>query len=138
MFELHPKLAADCIVLGEFELSLLLLSKDSRYPWCILVPRRPALTEIHDLDRTGRIQLMDESCLLAETMTALFNPDKMNVAVLGNLVPQLHMHHVARYTTDAAWPGPIWGVGERQDYSGDDLAKTVAGLRLALSAALKW
>src|SRR5690606_21007114 len=109
MFALHPQLEKDTVLLGRFPLSLVLLHRDANYPWCILVPRREAVREIHHLGDEDRMQLIRESCHLAEVMVDLFVPDKMNVAVLGNQVPQLHMHHVARFTSDGAWPGPIWG-----------------------------
>jgi len=117
MFSLHPQLAKDTLSLGNFRLSRLLLSRDAQYPWCILVPEREAVTEIHHLGIEDRQQLMVESCLLAEAMVDLFTPDKMNVAVIGNKVAQLHMHHVARYKNDPAWPGPIWGVYAATAYS---------------------
>ena len=116
MFSLHPQLQQDCFSLGRFTLSQLLLSRDSNYPWCILVPEREAVAEIHHLDKDDRQQLLVESCLLAEAMVDLFAPDKMNIAVLGNIVPQLHMHHVARYKVDLAWPGPVWGAHSAKAY----------------------
>ncbi|MEX1031888.1 MAG: HIT family protein [Cellvibrionaceae bacterium] len=133
MFKLHPQLAKDTELLGEFPLSLVLLSRDANYPWCMLVPRREALREIHHLGDDDRIQLMVESCHLAEVMVDLFVPDKMNVAVLGNQVPQLHMHHVARVTTDPAWPGPVWGRVPAKPYDPDKLQSTVTRLQSALA-----
>ena len=121
MFTLHPQLQADCVILGSFRLSRLLLHRDANYPWCILVPEREAVSEIHHLGIEDRQQLMLESCLLAEVMVDLFTPDKMNVAVLGNKVAQLHMHHVARHQSDPAWPGPVWGAVPAKDYAGDAL-----------------
>lgn len=121
MFSLHPQLQRDCLLLGQFRLSRLLLSRDANYPWCILVPEREAVTEIHHLGINDRQQLMHESCLLAEAMVDLFTPDKMNVAVIGNRVAQLHMHHVARYQHDPAWPGPVWGACPAKAYSDTDL-----------------
>ena len=109
MFELHPRLAEDAVVIGRFSLSLLLLSKDANYPWCILVPQRGDIYEIYHLDEKDQLQLIRESCRLAEVMTSLFDADKMNVAALGNVVRQLHVHHIARFTDDVAWPQPIWG-----------------------------
>lgn len=109
MFALDPRLQQDTIILGHFPLSLLLLMNDSTYPWLILVPQRPEIREIHELAPRDRRQLLDESCHLAETMAALFGPDKLNIAALGNVVPQLHLHHVARFRHDPAWPAPVWG-----------------------------
>ncbi len=132
-FQLHPRLAADCVLVGELPLCKLLLMNESRYPWCILVPRRASVTEIYRLDASDRRQLLDESCLLAETMQRLFQPDKLNIAAIGNLVPQLHLHHVARYQTDAAWPAPVWGKFTPETYSKEALQQRLTELRLALS-----
>ena len=90
MFSLHPPLLADSVIVGKFPLSLLLLSKDANYPWCILVPEREDIREIHHLDDEDQLQLVKESCRLSEVMTSLFDAHKMNVAALGNMVPQLH------------------------------------------------
>jgi diadenosine tetraphosphate (Ap4A) HIT family hydrolase len=109
MFELHPQLAKDCVVLGDFELSTVLLSKDSNYPWLILVPRRNGIKEIFELQPVDQVQLLSESSALSAALYAYFNADKMNVAALGNMVPQLHIHHIVRYQTDPAWPSPVWG-----------------------------
>jgi len=96
-------------VLGRFPLSLLLLMNDSRYPWFVLVPQRSDIREIFQLPEIDRQHLLKESCTLAEALTATYAPDKLNVAAIGNLVPQLHLHHVVRYRTDAVWPAPVWG-----------------------------
>jgi len=108
-FELHPRLAADCFVVGRFELCLLLLMNDARYPWFILVPQRVGISEIHQLSGALRQQLMSESAALSEALAVGFDADKINIAALGNVVSQLHVHHIARYTTDPAWPAPVWG-----------------------------
>ncbi len=117
MFQLHERLIADTLSVGEFPLCLLLLSNDANYPWTILVPRRADIKEIYQLNDSDRQQLLHESCVLAEAMQALFNPDKLNIATIGNRVPQLHMHHVARTIDDAAWPGPVWGAVPAISYS---------------------
>lgn len=109
MFELHPQLAKDCLPVGRFPLCHLLLMRDANYPWCILVPARIDITEIYQLSGEDQEQLMRESSLLASSMTALFSADKMNIAALGNIVPQLHIHHIARRRDDPAWPAPVWG-----------------------------
>ena len=109
MFELHPQLAADCLHVGDFDLCRLLLVGDSRYPWFILVPRRPGISEIYELCGNDQQALIAESSRLAERLAEAFKPDKLNIAAIGNVVPQLHLHHVARFVGDAAWPGPIWG-----------------------------
>jgi diadenosine tetraphosphate (Ap4A) HIT family hydrolase len=121
-FSLDPRLAADTIRLGRFPLSLLLLMNDATYPWCILVPARAGIMEIHMLGAQDRNRLLAESCHLAERMAARFSAHKMNVAALGNVVPQLHLHHVARYRNDPAWPHPVWGRAPRVPYDTAGLA----------------
>lgn len=108
-FQLHPQLAADTQCLGEFPLSLVLLANDCQYPWLILVPKRAGIREIHHLSEADQQTLMRESCAVGRLMESALAAEKINVAALGNMVPQLHLHHVARFTTDAAWPAPIWG-----------------------------
>ena len=133
MFQLHPTLSEKSALIGRFPLSLVLLGLDANYPWCLLVPQRENMMEIHHLGNEDRLQLMRESCHLAEVMVDLYGPDKMNVAVLGNNVSQLHMHHVARYKTDPAWPGPIWGAGSAKAYTAEDLAEQISRLQSALA-----
>ena len=128
MFQLHPQLKADTVLVGRFPLSLLLLSKDANYPWCILVPQRAEVQEIYQLDNSDRQQLLQESCVLAETLAKLFAADKINVATIGNMVPQLHMHHVARFKSDVAWPRPIWGAVDASAYQEGMLARRVEEL----------
>jgi diadenosine tetraphosphate (Ap4A) HIT family hydrolase len=132
MFELHPRLAEDSIVIGRFDLSLLLLSKDANYPWCILVPQVEEVFEIHHLSEEEQMQLMRESCRLSEVMTSLFDAHKMNVAALGNVVRQLHVHHIVRFEEDAAWPQPIWGKLPAKAYKADELAARIKRLQNAL------
>jgi diadenosine tetraphosphate (Ap4A) HIT family hydrolase len=109
MHNIHPQLASDCILLGHFPLCRMLLMDDCQYPWFILVPDRFEIREIYQLNAGDRRQLMDESCRLSEFLDEAYAGDKLNVAALGNQVPQLHLHHIVRYTADAAWPAPIWG-----------------------------
>lgn len=132
MFELHTQLAQDTLPVGRFPLSLLLLSRDANYPWCILVPQREDVFEIHHLSDADQLQLIRESCRLAETMTSIFDAHKMNVAALGNQVRQLHLHHVARFKEDPAWPQPIWGVVEPKNYAAEALEERLEQLRGAL------
>lgn len=108
-FTLHQQLAADTMSVCELPLSKVLLINDSQYPWVVLVPRVPGITEAHHLPATDRQQLIIESDALCQSMEELFTPDKLNVAAIGNMVPQLHVHHVARYRNDPAWPAPVWG-----------------------------
>ncbi len=125
MFELHSRLATDTLMVGEFELCQLLIHRDANYPWFILVPKRSSVTEVYHLSEEDRMQLMKESCMLAEALVDVFSPDKINIATLGNMVPQLHIHHVARYTTDAAWPNPIWGALPTKEYEKDVLEQRI-------------
>ena len=133
MFQLDPRLEADTQLLGAFPLSLLLLSKDANYPWCILVPQREGMREIYQLNEADRQQLLDESCLVAETLADLFGADKINVATIGNMVPQPHMHHVVRFKTDAAWPGPVWGAVAAATYPQQLLTETAERIVTALT-----
>ena len=109
MIELHPQLKKDCIVLGEFTLCSLLLLNDANYPWFILLPNRAGITEMHHLSEIDQQQLMTESMFFSQCLEQVFQADKLNIAALGNVVPQLHIHHIARFTTDACWPAPVWG-----------------------------
>lgn len=137
MFRLHPRLEQDCEQLGRFTLCRLLLMRDMNYPWCILVPEREGVTEIFQLSDDDQRQLMRESSLLAETMARLFNADKMNIAALGNVVPQLHVHHIARRRDDPAWPDPIWGKLPARPYAADQLLQRTAVLHESLCDVLR-
>lgn len=136
MFTLHPRLAEDTIIVAEWPLSLVLLAKDANYPWCILVPKRENVKDIHHLNTEDRAQLLAESCRLSELMEEIFQPIKMNVAALGNMVPQLHLHHVARFDTDAAWPNPIWGAVKAVAYDENNLNERLAALRKACESTV--
>lgn len=121
MFTLHPQLEKDGIVMGDFPLSRLLLLNDARYPWFILVPRREAITEIYQLCEDDQQQLLRESSQLGQFVMESFSGDKLNIGALGNLVPQLHLHHIVRYQSDEAWPGPVWGVGSALPFRPDEV-----------------
>jgi diadenosine tetraphosphate (Ap4A) HIT family hydrolase len=108
MFTLDPRLANDTICLGKLELCQVLLMNNKQYPWLILVPERENIKEIIDLDHNEQILLMDEIASVSNAIKNLYNPDKINIASLGNMVPQLHVHIIARFKTDAAWPYPVW------------------------------
>lgn len=108
-FSLASELARDCIEVADWPLCKVLLMNDSQYPWFILVPRKAGLKESIDLDDAEQLLLMKESAKLSQLLKEVFNPDKLNVAALGNMVPQLHIHHIARFKSDAAWPAPVWG-----------------------------
>lgn len=109
-WSLHPQLETDTWVIGDLELSRLLLMKDANYPWLVLVPQRDGARDLIDLTETDQIQLTKETDRVARALKEITGCDKLNVAALGNMVPQLHVHIIARRTTDAAWPRPVWGV----------------------------
>ena len=134
-FTLDPRLAADCLALGDFALSRVLLMNDSRFPWLILVPRRAGLSELHDLAPHERAQLMEECVLAGERLKALTQAAKINIGALGNVVAQLHVHVVARSVGDAAWPGPVWGAGKAEFYAPEAAAARMKALRVALGLA---
>lgn len=118
---IHTQLMQDCVLLGRFSLCYLLLSRDANYPWFILVPDRPEISEIYQLSKDDQALLMAESSYLGEHLMTLFAGDKLNIAALGNVVPQLHVHHVVRYQSDAAWPAPVWGYQPTNPYSAKQL-----------------
>jgi diadenosine tetraphosphate (Ap4A) HIT family hydrolase len=132
-FSLDPQLDADTLPIGRLPLSRVVLMNDARYPWLILIPAKPDLVEIIDLAEADRQQLMREISAVSEVLKAQFNPDKLNVGALGNRVRQLHVHVLARFVSDAAWPGPVWGVGQAQPYpphmAGVVLDRITAALR---------
>jgi diadenosine tetraphosphate (Ap4A) HIT family hydrolase len=138
MAAIHEQLQADCLLLGRFPLCYLLLMQDANYPWCILVPDREDIGEIHQLTTSDQQQLMRESVQLSRALVAAFQPDKLNVAALGNVVPQLHVHHVVRYRQDAAWPAPVWGRVAPAAYSKERLGEVLALLADNLPADFIW
>lgn len=109
-FSLHPRLATDCFQIGQFELCRLLMMNDAQYPWFILVPQRPNVREIYELDADDQRRLLTESSALSKIVMKAYQGDKLNVAALGNMVPQLHVHHIVRHVNDSAWPKPVWGL----------------------------
>jgi len=135
-FKLHPRLQADCFLVGHLALCELLMMNDTHYPWFVLVPRRPDLNEIYQLSGPDRQLLLVESCVLSETLQTIYRPDKLNIAAIGNLVPQLHIHHVARYRTDIAWPAPIWGKLPPEPYTQKQADSRIRQLREGLGEHL--
>lgn len=134
MYSLHPQLVNDGIWVGDFRLCTLLLINDAQYPWFVLVPRREDVAEIFQLDRADRQQLLDESCLLAEALKDAFSAHKINIAALGNMVPQLHVHHIVRYRHDPAWPAPVWGKLPAVPYTEEQLHSCIQRLQTVLSS----
>ena len=125
LFQLHPRLKQDCITIGSFDLCQLLMMNDSQYPWFILVPEKADITEIYQLSKADQHTLTQESSYLAENLAMLYNADKMNIAAIGNLVPQLHLHHVVRYQVDKAWPAPIWGKFAAVPYTHEQMTENI-------------
>jgi diadenosine tetraphosphate (Ap4A) HIT family hydrolase len=115
-FTLDPQLEADTHEIGRLDLCRVLLMDDARFPWLILVPERPGLAELIDLEQPDRARLMEEIALASAVLAAELMPDKLNVGALGNVVRQLHVHVVARFASDAAWPKPVWGSGAAVRY----------------------
>lgn len=136
-FVLHPQLTNDCVVLMELPLSQLLLCNDSAFPWFILVPKVNNIQDIYQLDWQDQQQLLNESSMLSEVLMQEFKGDKMNVAALGNVVPQLHLHHIVRYKADPCWPKPIWGQQALTPYTDAELNELKERLLPKLSAILK-
>jgi diadenosine tetraphosphate (Ap4A) HIT family hydrolase len=133
MFTLDARLQQDTLLIGDFALCRLLLMNDAQFPWFILVPRREDMSEVFQLDIADQQLLWQETSELAETLKDTFAADKMNVANLGNMVSQLHMHVIVRRRDDAVWPAPVWGKLPAQPYSAEQLAAVMAKLRMALA-----
>ena len=136
MFELHHRLTSDTSFLADWPLCRVLLMNDARYAWLILVPRREALREIHELSSPERQQLIEEIASASQALGSVAQFDKINVGALGNLVPQLHIHVIARRADDAAWPGPVWGQGTAIPYSDEQKQTLVCELQSVLASAL--
>ena len=132
---LDPQLAADTRALGELPLCRVLLANDANYPWLILVPRRRGITEIADLNDVDQAELIGEVAQVSRALKAIAHCDKINVAALGNVVAQLHVHVIARSRADAAWPKPVWGAVEAKIYEAAELEKLVTPLRQRLALA---
>jgi diadenosine tetraphosphate (Ap4A) HIT family hydrolase len=116
-FSLHPRLAVDTLPVADLRLSAVRLMNDARFPWLILVPRKAGISEVIDLLPGEQAALWDEVAVMSRLMHGMFKPARVNIAALGNMVPQLHVHLVARFENDAAWPKPVWGVGEAVPYA---------------------
>lgn len=131
-FQLHPQLARDCFVIKNLELCRLLLMNDKNYPWCILVPMREGKKDLYELTPTEQQLFIKESSRLSAVMMDLFKGKKMNVAALGNMVPQLHIHHIVRNEGDPCWPKPVWGQVPAVFYSDEEAQSLIAKLGAAL------
>tara|TARA_R110001592_G_scaffold4083_3_gene22890 strand:+ start:984 stop:1409 length:426 start_codon:yes stop_codon:yes gene_type:complete len=137
LFTLDPRLQQDTLYIAEFSLCKVLLMNDARYPWVILVPKITGLTESFQLDDAGQQQLMVESNFVASILKKVIQADKMNVAALGNVVSQLHIHHVARFIQDEAWPAPVWGKGQAIAYTPAESDAVIALLRAEFKSMIQ-
>ena len=133
-WQLHPQLANDTVPVVELPLCEVRLMDDANHPWLVLVPRIAGITEIIDLDAAQRLQLSEEIDTACRALRTLFKPDKLNVAALGNMVPQLHVHVIARYRSDIAWPRPVWGAANARPYAPEELIERINALRKALGS----
>jgi diadenosine tetraphosphate (Ap4A) HIT family hydrolase len=128
-WSLHPQLGADTSQIGDLSLARVLLMNDANYPWLVLVPRRSDVVEIIDLDDEDQEILTREIGLLARVLKDVTQCDKLNIAAIGNIVPQLHVHVVARHRGDAAWPRPVWGAGPPRPYETPQRDRLIAAIR---------
>ncbi|MGJ4890991.1 HIT domain-containing protein [Bradyrhizobium sp. HKCCYLRH3099] len=128
-WSLHPQLAKDTINIGDLPLSRVLVIKDANYPWLLLVPRREGAVEIIDLDEVAQAQLMTEITRVSRAVKEITKCDKLNIAALGNMVPQLHVHIIARRTSDVAWPRPVWGVAPPVPHDPQEVESFIGAIR---------
>jgi len=128
-WSLHPQLEKDTIDIGDLPLSRVLVIRDGNYPWLLLVPRRPEIAEIIDLDEVEQAQLMTEISRAARALKEVTKCDKLNIAALGNVVPQLHVHVIARRTADVAWPRPVWGAAPAVPHDAAEVQHFISALR---------
>ncbi|MDJ0896966.1 MAG: HIT family protein [Alphaproteobacteria bacterium] len=135
-FELHPQLASDTLPVTDWPLCRVLLMNDATYPWLILVPRRPDMRDLHDLALSDQLTLIQELSRASKGLQALTNCNKTNVAALGNQTPQLHVHVIARFQTDPAWPGPVWGVSPPTPYDPAGAEALITRLTQTLGSGL--
>ena len=131
-FKLDRQLEQDTVLVADWHLCQVRLMNDSRYPWVILIPKVEDVSEIHQLADEQQQLLLGESVRLSKALEQLFAPHKLNVAALGNMVRQLHSHHIVRFEDDASFPRPVWGVGDAVPYEAEALNETVNGLQIAL------
>ncbi|HVI55168.1 MAG TPA: HIT domain-containing protein [Luteibacter sp.] len=132
-FELDTRLAGDTLVVGDLALCRVLLMRDCRYPWLVLVPRQPGKVEVADLAEDERARLWREVDAVGGALRAVAPCDKLNIGALGNIVRQLHVHVVARREGDAAWPGPVWGFGKAEAYAESEAEQLVVAIRRQLA-----
>ncbi len=133
-FQIDPRLESDSHQLARWALCCVRLMNDANYPWLVLIPERPGLVDFHDLAPGDMATACDEVARTSRALQALFKPHKINVAALGNQVRQLHIHVIARFTDDAAWPKPVWGAAEPKPYAADLLQSRSASLTQAFAS----
>ena len=133
-FLIDPVLAADSTAIASLALSDLQLMNDARFAWLLLVPRRPGMAEIIDLTKPDRALLFEEIVTVATALRIATGCEKLNIAALGNQVRQLHVHIIARFSGDAAWPGPVWGTGPAVAYGEEQRNRLIAELNAALAS----
>lgn len=133
-WHLHPQLADDTHPIAQWSLSDLRLMDDANHPWLILVPRVDGAAELIDLTDSQQVELTREIATASRALQAAFKPHKLNVAALGNIVPQLHVHVIARFQDDIAWPRPVWGMASAKPYSPEALVQRIERLQVALRA----
>jgi len=136
-WSLHPQLEQDTEAVGDLPLSRVLVSNDANYPWLLLVPRRPGAREIIDLDEKDQSQLMIEIAHTSRALKDVTACHKLNVAAIGNMVPQLHVHIVARRRDDPAWPKPVWGTVPARAYDLAERDRFIAALRCKIGLSLQ-
>jgi diadenosine tetraphosphate (Ap4A) HIT family hydrolase len=135
MFKLNSKLQSDSFFIQDLKLSRLLLMNDSNYSWFILVPRKPNLTEIIELEFEEQIELLHEINLLGKILKENFAAEKLNIAALGNVVKQLHIHVIARKESDVTFPKPVWGNAVSKPYQNEDVTKIIIKVQALIAVA---
>jgi len=135
-FQLHPRLQQDSIAIAQLELSELRLINDSQYPWFVLVPKRADISEVYQLSEKDQQLLQQESSQLSKMLAELYTADKINIAAIGNIVSQLHIHHIVRYKADIAWPAPVWGKFDAVPYTEQQIEKIKSQINKRLTAIL--
>ena len=128
-WSLHARLKEDTIDIGDLPLCRVLVIKDAHYPWLMLVPRRPEIVEIIDLNEVEQAQLMTEISRVSRALKDITKCDKLNIAALGNVVPQLHIHIIARRGSDVAWPRPVWGIAPPLEHDAEEVQAFISALR---------
>lgn len=134
-FEVHPQLAGQSVFVCDLQLSRLALMNNQRFPWLLLIPRRDDITEIIDLPEQEQTILWREIAQISRLLRELFQPDKLNVATIGNLVPQLHVHLIARFKTDEAWPKPTFGFAPPLPYTPSERETLISRIQAMLHAS---